>query len=186
MKNLILILAISCVIIAGMRMKSFSADLMNLHSVFVDSSGQDTTRYLYLGAEACATKCHNGEELGHQYDAWTRSRHSKSYESLTSEKALLYSGKAGMGEKPWESMICLKCHTTAAGFDQASLSGTYKKEDGVTCEACHKSEFIPKTFLPEEADCLKCHNNSVHEVSLFDFRERCLRISHPRTKMKQE
>lgn len=148
------------------------------------ASGQDTSRYIFIGAEACATKCHNSEELGFQYNDWKNSRHSKSYESLTGDKARVYSGKALITENPWESMTCLKCHSTAAGCDLLSLGSTYKKEDGVTCEACHKGEFTPKTYLPKEEDCLKCHNNSVHEVSAFDFRERCLKISHPRPRTK--
>ena len=42
-------------------------------------SAQDTARYVYVGAEACAVKCHNGEELGHQYDNWKTSRHAGSF-----------------------------------------------------------------------------------------------------------
>jgi len=154
--------------------------------VFTKIWGQDTIRYIYVGAETCAGKCHNNEELGHQYDSWRNSRHSKSYESLNTEKALVYFKKAGLTGSPGESFTCLKCHVTAAGYDALSLGSTYKKEDGVTCESCHKGEFIPKTFLPKEADCLKCHSNSVHEVTAFDFIERCLKISHPRPKTKQE
>jgi hypothetical protein len=151
----------------------------------VRRAGQDTTRYIYIGAEACAGKCHNNVELGFQYDNWKNSRHSKSYESLSTEKALVYCKEAGITEKPWETLTCLKCHITAAGYDLSSIGPTYKKEDGVTCESCHKAEFIHKTFLPKEADCLICHNNSVHEGSPFDFNERCLKISHPRPKTKQ-
>ena len=160
--------------------------LVFVFSVLTNSSAQDTARYVYVGAETCAGKCHNNEELGHQYDNWKNSRHSKSYESLTTEEAMAYGKKAGISGNPAESLACLKCHVTAAGFDSASYGTTYKKEDGVTCESCHKGEFIPKTFLPQEADCLKCHNNSVHEVSVFDFKERCLKISHPRPKTREE
>jgi hypothetical protein len=160
--------------------------LMLPRFILTETSGQDTTRYVYVGAETCAGKCHNNEELGHQYDNWQKSRHSKSYESLTTEEALVYCKDAGITANPWESLTCLRCHITAAGYDLSSLGTTYKKEDGVTCESCHKSEFMPKTFLPEEADCLKCHINSVHEVSAFDFNERCLKISHPRPKTQQE
>jgi hypothetical protein len=157
-----------------------------LPSLRTELSAQDTARYVYVGAETCAGKCHNNGELGYQYDSWKSSRHSKSYESLFKEKAMLYCGKAGITGKPWESLTCLKCHVTAAGYDPSSFGSTYKKEDGVTCESCHKGEFISKTFLPNESDCLKCHNNSVHEVSPFDFNERCLKISHPRLKVENK
>ncbi len=143
-------------------------------------------RYVYIGAEACASKCHNSEDLGHQYDSWLSSRHSKSYNSLLTEKARIYAREAGPGINPLESMICIKCHVTAADCDSTSIGPTYRKEDGVTCEACHKAEFNPKTYVPAEDDCLKCHNGSVHKVRPFDFVEACLKISHPRPKAKQK
>lgn len=149
------------------------------------ASAQEKAKYLYLGAEACATKCHNNDTMGYQYDRWKISLHARAFEDLKTKKALLYSGQAGAGEKPWEDMICLKCHITGAGLDASSLTPTYKREDGVTCEACHKGEFIPKTFIPKESDCLACHNGSVHAVASFDFQERCLKISHPRPKSKK-
>jgi len=186
MKSLLLVLTLLLGVISGNGVKHYSPDTETPSAVKKESAGQDTLRYIYVGAETCAAKCHNNEELGFQYDKWKSSRHSKSYESLTTEKALFYCKKAGITGNPWESLTCLKCHVTAAGFDTSSLGATYKMEDGVTCESCHKGEFIPKTFLPREADCLKCHNNSIHGVSAFDFNERCLKISHPRPKAKQE
>ena len=185
MKSIILILTFICVIISGNGVICFYKDSGTGYGINTESSLQDTLRYIYVGAETCAGKCHNNDELGHQYDSWKGSRHSKSYESLSTEKAVLYYQEAGLTGDPRESMVCLECHVTAAGFDTASLGPTYKKEDGITCESCHKGEFIPKTFLPTEADCLKCHNNSVHEVTAFDFNERCRKISHPRPQKKQ-
>ncbi len=174
MKNIILILSlISAVLSTGSGKRIFS-----------ESGGQEKTKYRFVGAEACASKCHNNDTMGFQYDSWKRSNHSKSYESLKTDKGIYYADKAGIKVNPWESMACLKCHSTAAGADTSFFAPTYKREDGVTCEACHKGEFIPKTFLPKEADCLACHNDSVHDVSTFDFKERCLKISHPRLKTK--
>jgi len=186
MKNIIMILFFLWVIFSGRRVKSYSPDIETLPTIRTEFSGQDTTRYVYVGAETCAGKCHNNEELGFQYDNWKNSRHSKSYESLATEKATEYCKIAGITENPSESLTCLKCHITASGYDLSSFGPTYKKEDGVTCESCHKGEFIRETFLPKEADCLLCHNNSVHEVSAFDFNERCLKIFHPRPQTKQE
>ncbi len=178
-------LAFLAVVTAGTGMKSLSFIKGIRTSVPEGTSGQDTSRYVYVGAEACAGKCHNGDELGYQYENWKISRHAKAYEALASEKASVYSGTAGINESPQESLTCLRCHVTAAGYALSSLGPSYKKEDGITCEACHKGEFIPRTFLPEEADCLKCHNNSVHEVAPFDFAEGCLKISHPRLKAEK-
>ena len=186
MKTVILILTVSWAIIWGRGADSLFGNNNAGPTFLTDFSVQDTARYVYVGAETCAGKCHNNEELGHQYDSWKKSRHAKSFESLASEQAMAFCKKAGVTGNPSESSICLKCHVTAAGFDSASYGTTYKKEDGVTCESCHKGEFIPKTFLPQEADCLKCHNNSVHEVSVFDFKESCLKISHPRPKTREK
>jgi hypothetical protein len=185
MKSIILILTFIWVIIWGRGADSLFGDNGLRASFLTDSSVQDTARYIYVGAETCAGKCHNNEELGHQYDYWKISPHAKSFESLASEEAMAYCKNAGISGSPTESMICLKCHVTAAGYDPASLGTTYRKEDGVTCESCHKGEFIPKTFLPQESDCLKCHNNSVHKVTAFDFKESCLKIAHPRPKTGQ-
>jgi hypothetical protein len=186
MKSIILILTLSLAVFWGRGAGSLTGNIGATPSSPAGASIQDTVRYVYVGAETCAAKCHNNEELGHQYDSWKKSRHSKSYESLASEKAMYFCKKAGISGNPAESPICLKCHVTAAGYDSASIGATYKKEDGVTCESCHKGEFMPKTFLPKETDCLMCHNNSVHEITAFDFKEDCLKISHPRPKTKLE
>jgi hypothetical protein len=186
MKSIILIMTFFWVIIWGRGADFLSGVTGTKLSFLTGSSVQDTARYVYVGAETCAGKCHNNEELGHQYDSWKKSRHSKSFESLATEEAMTYCKKAGISGKPTESLVCLKCHITAAGYDSTSLGATYKKEDGVTCESCHKGKFIPKTFLPQETDCLKCHNDSVHEISPFDFKESCLKIAHPRSKIRHE
>jgi hypothetical protein len=150
------------------------------------ADGPDTSRYVFVGAETCATKCHNNEEMGFQYDLWKKSSHSKAFGALSSDLALEYASKAGIQGNPSAAPACLKCHVTAAEAGPESISATYKMEDGITCEACHKGEFKPKTYLPKESDCLKCHNDSIHHVSPFDFDDRCKMISHPRPRMKKE
>ncbi|MCX6254604.1 MAG: multiheme c-type cytochrome [Bacteroidia bacterium] len=149
-----------------------------------NSSIQEKTRYLYVGAKTCVGKCHNNTATGYQYNIWKRSSHSKSYIHLTSEKALRYSKRANIKENPQESATCLKCHITGSGLDSSSYGDTYSKEEGITCEACHKGEFITKSFLPKETDCLRCHNDSVHKTSKFDFNGKYAKIAHPKPKAK--
>jgi hypothetical protein len=185
MKSIILIFGFIWILYPATREKSNDGNIGVVGGFKPGDSIQDTSRYVYVGAEACAAKCHNNEELGYQYDSWKSSLHSKAWESLSGEKALAYSKNAGITGAANQSLVCLKCHVTASGYQPASLGSTYKMEDGVTCESCHKGEFMPKTFLPDKEDCLICHNNSVHPVSRFDFNERCLRISHPRPKAKK-
>jgi hypothetical protein len=143
---------------------------------------QEKSKYLYVGMEKCAAVCHNNEKTGFQYDIMKSSSHSKAFEILSSKKAMHYSKIANVKENPQESPVCLNCHITGGGLDSSFFATTYKKEDGVTCEACHKREYVTKTFLPKETDCLKCHNNSVHKIHRFDFNANCARIAHSRPK----
>lgn len=145
---------------------------------------QEKSKYIYVGSEKCASKCHNNEEMGFQYNIWKESSHSKSYLSLSSKKAIRYTKNAGLKVNPRESQVCLKCHITGGGLDSSFLAVTYKKDDGVTCESCHKGEYNPKTFLPKKEDCLKCHENSVHKVHRFEFKKDCEKIVHSRTDIK--
>lgn len=143
---------------------------------------QEKEKYQYVGMENCASKCHNNNEMGFQYEIVMNSPHAQAFRVLKSGKALNYARKAGIEEDPQNSRACLQCHITGAGLDSASLTATYKKEDGVTCEACHKADFISKTFIPSEQVCLSCHNNSVHRVHRFNFINQCAKIAHPRPK----
>jgi hypothetical protein len=149
-------------------------------SEFQDSSMQKNTRYLYLGAEKCASVCHNNDSMGFQYNSWIKSPHSDAYKILDSKKAEKYAREANVIENPQESQACQKCHITASGLDSTYFAATYNKEDGVTCEACHKHNYNGKTYIPAEADCLICHNDSLHKVHKFNFREESLKIEHKR------
>jgi hypothetical protein len=147
-----------------------------------DSLQQEITKYQYRGAETCASVCHNNEKAGYQYNVWKNSPHAKAYNILLSKAAKRYARKVSLKENPETSAACLKCHATAGDLDSSFLLTTYKKEDGVTCEACHKHKFDPKTFLPKESDCLECHNGSVHKMSKFNFRKNSIEIVHPMKK----
>jgi hypothetical protein len=140
---------------------------------------QEQTKYQYKGAEQCATVCHNNDTMGFQYNSWKDGPHAKAFNVLSSKRAIRYAKKAGIKESPQESSDCLQCHVTGAGLDGSFLTDTYKKEDGVTCEACHKQKFVPKTFLPKETDCLECHNGIAHSMNKLNFRKDCVIIEHP-------
>jgi hypothetical protein len=151
-----------------------------------DTAGKDIKRYLFIGAETCATRCHNTADWGFLYDTWKKSPHAQSWQSLNTDRAGKYAKKAGIEGNPAESMFCLKCHVTASGADTASIARTYRREDGVTCEACHKGEFKPSTFIPAESDCLKCHNDSGHRIPVFNFEKYSGKISHLRPLPKND
>ena len=126
-------------------------------------------KYQYVGTEKCASVCHNNEKMGFQYDIMKSGPHSEAYRILTTEKAACYAKKVKVREHPQESFVCLRCHITGAGLDSSFFAATFKKDEGVTCEACHKGAYISKAFLPKESDCLHCHNDSLHEVPKFNF-----------------
>jgi ferredoxin len=145
-------------------------------------SAQEIVKYHYIGMGKCASVCHNNEKMGFQYNIMKNSPHSNAFKILATDKAVRYAKKANVKENPQESPVCLKCHVTGGGLDSSFFAATYRKEEGVTCEACHKGAFITKAFIPKEEDCLRCHNDSVHRINKFDFRKNCVKIAHPRPK----
>jgi hypothetical protein len=184
----VLTIAFSFIIIIG-SIQSNQANAILEKSTFLlpdakSRSAQEKSKYQYVGIEKCASICHNNEEMGFQYNIVKSSPHSKAFKILASKKAMRYAKHANVKENPQESSVCLKCHITGGGLDSSFFTPFYKKDDGVTCEACHKREFISKTFLPKEIDCLKCHNDSVHEIHKFNFIDKCAKIFHPRPKAK--
>ncbi len=183
-----LTIAFSFIIVLG-SIQSDQAITIPKKSTFLlldgkSTSAQEKPKYQYVGIEKCASVCHNNEKMGFQYNIVKRGPHSKAFKALASEKALRYAKNANVKENPQESSVCLKCHVTGGGLDSSSFTVTYKKDDGVTCEACHKGEFISKTFLPKETDCLKCHKDSVHKMPKFNFKYKCAKIAHPRPKVR--
>jgi hypothetical protein len=145
---------------------------------------QEKPKYEYVGVEKCASVCHNNEKMGFQYDIWKTSIHAESFKILNSKKARRYAREGGVKVNPQESSACLKCHTTGGELDSSYFTASYKKEEGVTCEACHKHEYLDKTYLPGKTDCLKCHNDSFHKIQKFDFGEKSAKIAHPRPKVE--
>jgi hypothetical protein len=137
------------------------------------------TRYKFVGAEKCASICHNNDTMGFQLNSWIKSPHAQAFNVLNSKKAMKYARNVHITGKPSESSHCLMCHLSGGGLDATYFSETYKKEDGVTCEACHKHLSDGKTYMPGETDCLKCHNNSLHVMPLFNFKKDCAKIAHP-------
>jgi len=148
-----------------------------------DSKEQEKTKYLFVGAEKCASVCHNNEKMGYQFNSWSNSTHKDAFNILVSKKGRRFAKQAHLSGNPQESRICLKCHITGGELDSSYFAATYKKEDGVTCEACHKQISDGKTYLPTEANCLECHNDSLHKTPKFNFPEESAKIVHKRPKV---
>jgi hypothetical protein len=113
--------------------------------------------FKYIGSAKCKM-CHNKADKGEQYNKWASSVHAKAMASLKGDEA--------------KDPKCLKCHSTAAGADQA-LVATITVAEGVSCESCHgpgsaykvatimkdqKASLAKGLILPDEKVCKKCHN----------------------------
>src|SRR5512135_1101422 len=145
--------------------------------------------FTYVGSQKCAM-CHKSEAQGRQFTIWENSRHSKSYEVLTSPKAA-EAAKSMNVSKPAEDPQCLKCHAPLA--DKAPEL----KAEGVSCETCHGpgSDYRKLNIMKDKAlavksglilygspqaikaQCLKCHENP-HGIK-FDFDAAWAKIKHP-------
>jgi len=143
----------------------------------------------YTGVKMCAA-CHKGEKNKNVYEKWVSSAHSKAFETLKTPKAMEIAKKKGIA-KPTEDAGCLSCHATNGG------TGTgVKKEEGVTCEACHGagSEYMPKNVMQNrelavkkglimgtnDANlCKKCHNPKSPTYKPFTFAKDWEKIKHP-------
>ena len=133
--------------------------------------------------------CHKGEKNHNVFEKWQSTLHSKAYETLKSAKAIEIGKKKGIA-KPEEDAGCLSCHATNGG-----TGAGVKKEEGVTCEACHGagSEYMSKPvmqnralaltkgmIIAKDADhCKKCHNSKSPTYKAFAFAKEWEKIKHP-------
>jgi len=176
-------------------MKRFSRELAVILAIalVVAFTGSATAEHNYVGVKGCKA-CHMSSKRGAQFKVWEKSRHAQAYETLASDKAKEMVATKGI-ENPQESPKCLKCHVTGYGADASLFEATYKKEDGVGCEACHgagkeyKNMKIMKDLeeakakgliIPDEQVCKKCHNEESPSFAGFNYEEGKAEIAHPR------
>jgi hypothetical protein len=146
----------------------------------------------YVGAKMCSL-CHKKPEQGEQFRIWQESAHAKAFQTLTTPAAKETAAKMGIDD-PTTSGKCLKCHATAYGFTEEKVSQKPAVEEGVSCESCHGAgkDYAKKSVMenrdaslkagleiPDEATCLKCHNQENPNFKPFDFAERWEKIKHP-------
>ncbi|MBM2840480.1 MAG: beta-propeller repeat-containing protein [Bacteroidetes bacterium] len=151
----------------------------------------------YVGAKKCMA-CHKTEKLGGlAYTVWEKSAHANAYKTLLGEKAKAIAKEKGMTTAPAESEACLKCHVTGGGAAK-NVDAGFKKEEGVTCEACHNaaSGYLSIHNKKTEADkakakaaglvklakneksCTTCHNSESPTSKAFKFEEMWAKIEH--------
>ncbi len=156
-------------------------------------SGASMAENKYVGAKKCQA-CHKVATMGGlAYTVWEKSAHAKAFETLKGKEAEEFAKKKGLTKPASESPECLKCHVTGGGA-AANVESTFKKEEGVTCEACHgaASAFLPvhnkdkekaKTLgliIPDKTGkaCETCHNAESPTFKGFKYAEMWAKIQH--------
>ncbi len=147
----------------------------------------------YTGTKLCGT-CHKGGKGGTAYVVWEKSAHANAYKTLLSDEAKKIAKEKGLKVAPSEAPECLKCHVTGGGTAK-NVEASFKKEEGVTCEACHgaasgykmlhakgdkaKSIAAGLTDLKkDESGCVTCHNAESPTFKGFKFNEMWSKIDH--------
>ncbi len=155
-------------------------------------SGKKLPEYDYVGSRKCG-ECHTRGDTGGQYVSWMTSGHGHAYWELHTDWARFLASirdEYADIEEPFSEWRCLKCHVTGAQESDGRFAGSFGKEEGVGCEACHGpgSAYIDPEIMSDrqlflenggriadERTCRQCH-----EDDSFHFDERLPKISHPR------
>jgi len=146
----------------------------------------------YVGSRVCRD-CHRGAEHGHQDVKWLQSRHAHAYWRLAADWAL-YLGRLRPQYNdltdPRTDDRCLLCHIAGAQNPDSLYADTFRREEGVSCEACHgpgseyadpevmadRARFLAAGgILPDERTCRSCHRAG----DRFDFKAMWSKIAHP-------
>jgi len=147
----------------------------------------------FVGVKTCGM-CHKMKDKGEVFQVWEKSKHAHAFEVLKSKEADELAKKKGSAKPAAESPECLKCHVTGGGT-AANVDATFKKEEGVTCEACHgaasgfkmlhaKAENKEKAvaaglMIGDKARvCEKCHNAESPTFKGFKMAEMWAKIEH--------
>jgi hypothetical protein len=152
----------------------------------------------FVGSKKCAT-CHKVEKLGGvAYTLWEKSAHAKAYQTLMGDQAKKIAKEKGLKAPAHESEACLKCHVTGGGVAK-NIDASFKKEEGVGCEACHgpASAYLAPHAKKDAANkakakegglvsektakaCQTCHNAESPTYKEFKFEAMWAKIEHTR------
>lgn len=156
----------------------------------------------YKGVKSCIG-CH--KKIDDSVTVWEASKHSKAYESLSSEAAKAH-------EAPTKTEVCVKCHVTGlgkdGGFDMKGDEKANENVTNVTCESCHgpseayaklmmkamsKKEITAEEYaeagliIPTEETCKGCHSGEGNPFAKeFKFEDALKAIKHGEKLKKEE
>lgn len=155
--------------------------------------GMSAAQNKFTGAKMCAM-CHKAGKGGTAYAVWEKSEHAKAYQTLLGDEAKKIAKAKGLKVAPSEAPECLKCHVTGGGA-ATNVEATFKKEEGVTCEACHGAASGFKMLHSKgdlakskaagldpgqknEKFCTTCHNSESPTFKGFKLEEMWAKIEH--------
>ncbi|NIM13182.1 MAG: beta-propeller fold lactonase family protein [Candidatus Aminicenantes bacterium] len=166
--------------------------------IMVSSPVSAETERFYVG-EAVCRRCHHMVGKRDQFNRWYLSKHARSWAALAMPEAREIARLSGIDVNPYDSPVCLKCHTTASDTETWQRDEAFFLEDGIQCEYCHGpgSEYTDAAVMvdreaaikaglqmPGEDFCLVCHNAkeshmAVLETETFDYKKFLYRVIHP-------
>ena len=115
-------------------MRTFPA-LLTLSAAVLFAAGSTVAQNKFTGVKLCGM-CHKAKDKGEAYVVWEKSAHARAFETLKTKAADDFAKKKGLKTPAAESPECLKCHIPGGGA-ATNVEAGFKKEEGVTCEACH-------------------------------------------------
>lgn len=156
-------------------------------------AGVASSQNKFTGAKMCGT-CHKAGKGGTSFAVWEKTAHATAYKTLMSEESKKIAKDKGLKVAPHEAPECLKCHVTGGGVAK-NIEASFKKEDGVTCEACHGAASAYK-MIHSKGDaakskaagliagelnskaCETCHNAESPTFKGFKLEEMWAKIEH--------
>ncbi len=162
-------------------------------SVLNDARSADR---IYMGEITCR-KCHHGASHN-QFNPWRLSPHANAYAALAMPESKEIALLSGIDVDPFESPVCLGCHSTASNVETWERDDLFYPEDGIQCEFCHGpgSEYSEIKIMvdkqaamkaglkmPGEEFCMICHkekgsHTAVLDVKPFNYKEALKTIEH--------
>jgi len=146
---------------------------------------QNTSNNVYVGEQVCRN-CHHMQGNRDQYRKWRSTKHAQAYSALFMPESKEIAELSGIDIEPFDSPICLGCHTTAYNVEKWERDATFRFKDGVQCELCHGpgSEYIDEDVMrdrnrsvqaglktPQERDCMICHKEKNSHISVVNSKK---------------
>ena len=167
--------------------------------LFVFAIGTSFAQNKFSGAKMCAA-CHKAGKGGTAYAVWEKSAHANAYKTLLNEQSQKIAKEKGLKVPAHEAPECLKCHVTGGGTAK-NVEASFKKEEGVTCEACHGAASGYKMLHSkgdlakskaaglivgekDEKSCVTCHNSESPTFKGFKFDQEWAKIAHTKAAKK--